>query len=442
MKMRPLFLFALMSFGGANALAIEAETTSTPAAEPADAALSLAHLLRTATAHNLAAIEARAQRERAEASETIALSSMLPQLSLEGGADTDSVSSGGIYLRQSLLDSGSRWRAHRIAQRELEQAKLLEKQALESLTLELLRAYVRVSSVARSMAATERRQSLLETQFDLMSRQYRQGLKTRRDFQRLETERERVALQILKSRETLNESFQALEVLVGDPTLDLNPSTLHLLRAEELAEHKDWPPIPSEFDPARDNLNLRAAALSLEAADLRVAEARRLYWPQISAQASLSYASSGFLGSEAQAWSRNDDLRTYAGLSLKWVLWDWGANSASVAQARIGRSLVERQSAQKKLVIEHSFEDLRARAQRQERAVAVQRKVRDMEAEIFLDMNKEYREGRAGYLDLITTLDRSVQAELDYENEALDAFTATAELLSLKGDLHDAVLKF
>jgi outer membrane protein TolC len=432
MKMRPLFLLCGLS---ATAWA------QTPVDAPM-AIFGLPQLLHRATGHNLVTFEARTKREKAALAEREALAGLLPTLSLEGSADTTVTSQAGIFLRQPIYANGSRLRALKIAGRERERLELLEKQALENLSLELLRAFVSASSLARSKAATERRRSLLETQFDLMSRQYRQGLKTRRDFQRLETERERVQLQILRSAENLNEAFQAIEVLVGDPTLELGEANLKLLRAEDLTTRGSWPNTPSSFDPSKENLELRSLALAVEIAELQVAEARREYWPQLFADATLTYGSSGFLGRDRQSWGAQDDFRSFAGLTLKWTLWDWGATQSRVGKARLESAAESRRESQRVLALENSFSRLLAKAQRQERAVTVQRKIRDMENEIFVDMNKEYREGRAGYLDLITTLDRSVQADLDYENEAFDAFSATAELLSLKGALHEAILKF
>jgi outer membrane protein TolC len=403
--------------------------------------LKLGDLIEQAERNNLSLAEGRAQREQAEADVTLSRSEFLPKLLVESSASYVSSgetwgSSGALVLRQNLYDGGQSWSNFWRSRIVRERAELLERGALETMSLEVLKAWVNCSRLERNRASTRRKLELLEVQVDSARRQYRQGRKTQRDYQLLVAELERSRLRVASLEDATFQAYRDLEKAVGSSQISFDAKSIELLTVDRVLALKNWAASERGFSPDQESLELRALKLGVEDTELALSQTRRSYWPVLSANASASYGSSSFVGPGATPWSENDGTQLGVGLQLSWTLWDFGGTPARVAQARVARSLAEKRYAQKKLDLENDHKVLARGLERQAKALDLQKKIRDLERASFADIERSYREGLSTYLELITALDRDVAAEQGFEDEVFSYFVSLAQLMQLKGALH------
>jgi outer membrane protein TolC len=404
--------------------------------------LSLGELLLLAEKSNLSIREGSLSRERSEAGVVVARSEFLPRLLVESTGSYDSKesswsSSAQLVLRQNLYDGGQSWSLFSRSRLGREQARIGEQRAREKMALGVLKAFALCSRLERNRSASRRKLDLLESQFDLVRRQFRQGRKTQRDYQLLEAELERGRLGVESVENELFAAYRQLETAVGASETSVDLSALELISVERILALKGWVDSEVEFSPESQSLELASLKLEVEDRNLALTQVRRQYWPSLSLSASAAYGSSSFLGPGAGAWSERDGTNLGVVLQLNWTLWDFGGVPSRVAQARVDKTLEEVRYEQKKLELVNEHRTLSQNVARQSRVLEVQKRIRDLERRSFRDIEREYREGRSSYLDLITGLERDVQAELNFENEAYDYFVSLAELLELKGTLYD-----
>ena len=192
--------------------------------------LGLGDLVSLAEKDNFGVNESRIGSSRAESNFVQSRASLLPKLLIESSASytgrDNSVngdtlpgqtwgSSASLVLRQNFYDGGQNWTAFERSQLSRSQARLTEKLARESMTLAVLRAFSECSHLDRIRLASKRKLDLLEQQFELARRQYRQGRKTQRDYQLLEAEVERSRLELEGLDSNIFAAYRELEKVVG-----------------------------------------------------------------------------------------------------------------------------------------------------------------------------------------------------------------------------------
>jgi len=403
--------------------------------------LGLGDLIELADKSNLGRVEGRLGLQKSESEVTRARSAFLPRLLVESEAGYGSrseawTSEASLVLRQNFYDGGRSWSEFRRAAVSRDRARFEEQRARGSLALAVLRAYADSSRLERNRVASRRKLELLEGQFELSRRQYRQGRKTQRDYQLLEAELERSRLELESLDARIFSSYRELEKIVGSADAAFDATKIEMLTAEKILSLKSWSS-PVAYDPSTESLELKAQALSVEDRKLALDLARRQYWPVLDLSASASYGSTDFVGPLSEGWSANAGTNLGAALRVTWTLWDWGGVPAQVASAKADALVEERRYEQKKLELVNDYRSLGENLKRQLRVLELQKKIRGLERNSFRNIEKEYREGRSSYLDLITALERDIQAELSFENEAFSYFVSLAEVLELKGNLYE-----
>jgi|GEM_PF-5025925 len=419
--------------------------TLTIAASGQAASLDLGDLIGLAEKGNFTMIEGRLNNESSRAGFSVARSAILPRLGIDSSTSyssrTDSggerwASSAALVLSQNFYDGGQSWSALEQSRVTREQAALSEQRARETMSIEVVRAYATSSRLARNRVAASRKLKLLEEQFDLVRRQFRQGRKTQRDYQLLEAELERSRLELESVENEIFESFRNLEKVVGSPATPLDPTTVQLLTIDQIMALKDWYS-KSALNAEEESLDLKIQKLGVRSSEIALQQARREYWPRLYLNGTASYGSRDFVGPGAVGWTQNDGTNLGVSLQLNWTLFDWGGVPAQVSQAKSRSLLEEKRFEQRKLEVISESRVLENNVQRQTRILEVQKKIRDLERVSFREIEREYREGRSEYLDLISALERDIRAEQSFENEVFSYFVSLAELLELKGKLYD-----
>jgi outer membrane protein TolC len=407
--------------------------------------LKLPDLIRGAQERQLQWRTAETARRKAEESVTVGRAKFLPDLALkstysydwqQGAQDDETVGSTAAILSSwSIFDNGTSLRDYSISKLELAKSKFDERAARDDVTFEILSRYSRHLLLRRQKDITERKLAMLQTQYRTTERQFRQGLKTRRDYQRLQAELERARLNLLRLNDQVNDSFLELVRYVGRPDLISRMSDLEIVKSEGL--------LSSLQKTAKQSMNfsqapqVESAKAQLEVARIRAREARAPLWPMINLAAELGYGSSDFAGT-GQRWSDQERVFGSAQVQLHWTIFDWGGRSSGYRKAILDENLAEVSFDQTVLNVRAAFETQVRQSERQKKTTDVVRELFAVERKTFLDIQNEYREGRASYLDLITSLDRQAQAEIEQEVNAY--LLVLADTLKLSGNLYDAIV--
>ncbi|MGE0764396.1 MAG: TolC family protein [Bdellovibrionales bacterium] len=394
--------------------------------------------------------EATYAREKAGMSVTSARSVFLPDLGLRStytydwqldDAKSDSVSSEAMIVSTwSLYDNGTSFRTFRIRNLELEKAKLQETTAHNSVSYEVFDRYLRHLLARRQKEITTGKLNLLVGQYRLTQQQYRQGLKTRRDYQRLESETERARLNLLRQENSEKDSFDELKRYLGVSGAAL--TSMEKLKIVPVASFLPAMQRMRDFNKIKKDqvLTVRTAELDKDVRRLQSLQADTPLWPMVDLNGQVGYGSQSFAGF-GESWRDQDRFYGQGLVQFSWNLWDWGGRRSTARAAQLDERLSHLRFDQSRLNADAEFERLLRDYLRLEKSLAVVRKVHSIELSTFRDIEVEYREGRASYLDLITSLDRRSQAELDVEQETVAMLLNMSQLLRMTGDLYEACLQ-
>lgn len=405
--------------------------------------MGLSQLIAIAEGKNFALAEARSKLQIAQGDVTISRSKLLPTLAVESTnkyfvPPTKWESGAGLVLKQNLFDGGLNWSTLARNRVKRDQAELDAKQARDSMALDVITAYAKCSTAKSSYDAAVQKLQTIEQQFDQVQRQFQQGLKNRRDFQLLEAELERARLNTDHLENEIFDAYRALENVVGSSDIKITPDSLVLWNGDKVLSIAKWKLSTVDFHAERDSPELRSVSLSVREKELALDQNRRQYWPIINIEGSGGYGTSDYLGhTGSNPWRDNMGWNAAVVLSVNWTLFNWGGTPAAVAQARASQLLETKRFEQMKVELNNTFLSLKEDIERSEKMVATQKRIRELENKNFDMIQKEYREGRLNYLDLISAIERKSTAEIDFQNETFAYFVSVAQLLKLKGTLYE-----
>ncbi len=391
--------------------------------------------------------------KKAEEGVIIQRSKFLPDLGLQSkfsydwqeaqknGQQQESVGSEASIVSNWLLyDNGTGFRNYRIRLLELDRARSDEQAIREQVSYDILSRYVNHMFARRQRDITTQKLSMLQQQYKVTERMYRQGLKTRRDYQRLYAEVERAKLNLARQEDELRNTFEELLRYVGRTDIIKAPEQLRLIKSENLLETLQRR--TTNFKYNEQNVpQVHSAELNIEIQKLRTREAQATLWPEINLSTSAGYGSSQFIRDE-EHWADQERIFTGAQLQLSWKLFEWGGRDSTYRSAVLDQQLSDMTYQQERLNAKIAYTKQQRQADRQNSSLKVVRDIFEIEKKTYIDIEEEYRSGKATYLDLITSLDRQTQAEIDLEQEINNYLLVLAETLKQSGGLYDAVSKF
>lgn len=413
------------------------------------APVALQDLLRIAETQQVDWRQASANLSKAKEGLTLRRSKFLPSLGLASSFNYDNqttivdnenvTSSAFLQSTWSLYDNGTSFRNYRISALELKKAEADQTVARDKVSFEILSRYTQHLLVRRQREITERKLLMLQNQYRTTERQFRQGLKTVRDYQRLQTDLERARLSLLRLDDQTRDTFEELQRYLGRPDLLSSPEQLAIVKAADLLSL--FLQKTSNFAFAAEQVpEVKSAGYTAETLKIKVREAAAPLWPTVNLSASAGYGSDGFT-QPGERWQDNERFFTNGQLKLAWTLFDWGGNHSQYRAAIIDESLADLNFRQAKVNAQTNFSRELRQAERQKKSLLVTRSIFEIERKTYLNIESEYRDGRAAYLDLINSLDRQAQAEIDLEQETTSYALVLAESLKLMGGLYESLAK-
>lgn len=417
---------------------------------PAWSAVTLGQLVQDAQENQTDWQRAQVESKKAEGNVTLERSKFLPDLSLRSSygydwqqtaEDVENVnSSAALVTNWSLYDNGTSFRNFKIRTLERTKGRVNELKTRDDVSYEILTRYIQHSFSRRQRDITKQKLSLLEIQHRTTERQFRQGMKTRRDYQRLQSEVARAKLNLMRLEDQTRDSFEEFIRYLGNPSSLTNEDQLTISNSETLVESLKKRMTSFQFTES-STLAAQIARLDLDIQKIKTRELHSTLWPQLSLQTEAGYGSDNFARS-SQSWS--DQERFFAGAQAKltWSLFDWRGRASQYRNAILDEKLSELRYKQSVLDNKIAFQKNDRQVVRQEQSLKVMRNIYDIERRTYIDIENEYREGKATYLDLITSLDRQTQAQIDLEQELNSYLLVLADILRNSGELYAEATKF
>ena len=274
-------------------------------------ALARDSILQSATAQRDATVEARPQ----------AIAQLLPQVATDATRDRDT-SSYDVRVSQAVwnFESFSRLRE---ANREAAGAQAQLEGERQSLMLRTAEAYFGILGARDQLATARSERSAFGTLLEQAQNRQRTGVGPRSAVEQVQSFYDATEARVIDSENALEVATIAMMQIVGEPVGDVAPLRDTIpLGSPQPASVEQW------VEAARrDNPDVRAARLAIEAADLAISAQLGKGLPTLALVSTSSHVSQG---SVAGVTGSADTV----GLSLSYPLFQGGAVASGMRQSR------------------------------------------------------------------------------------------------------------
>lgn len=417
-------------------------TLTVHAADPQGASLS--RLARLAEENSPVIRKQRAFLEQAELELKNARSQFLPWVSLESnlgptGSDPSEpdkqtniwTSNAILKATEKLYDNGESITNYKRALNTVEQKRIEFELERDAHFLKLAGTFYDWSSAWQDRRISENKRDLLRRQFNILEAQYKQGLKTKRDVLRIETEVRRLQIDLLRKDNELEVLIQRLCAQAG-----IDPETLKQAGIETEEARIDAP-IPMGPWPELKVADHRRAKIferRSRDAELQSRLKERSYLPQVFLTGEVSAGYYNFY----EANTFNTDFWGWSTmLTLKYTLWDWGTQSRDLQIARINERHVKADNEQEALDLNIELRDVWLKLREYAESAKMTKELLTLEQQSYNILEAEYRNGRTTYLDLITNLNSLIDARSRYASNFFSLKKQQATYAYHKGTLYE-----
>lgn len=399
---------------------------------------TLSELLQFTVENSPSIALAKQQKQRARLEEDQAKSKFWPKLRLEsthGWRNQEpnpytpsEYSLAALSLSENLWNKGIDYQKLEITRLNRRKAELRYFQQRDSACLNLTQEYYRYSQLVKSLEIQKNQQKLLKKQFDLVSNEYLQGLRSRRDFLRFKSQSQRAELDLEKQATQVEKSRLTLMALAGfrefstshqfqpednrPPMLDLfkNPAELNNTYEDQLLQ------LSTQITDATKNLTLKQTGPEINF-NLSASSSGNNYW-----KTGTSYADN-----ETKAWG--------ALLTFNWTLWDGGETSAKEAIAHLQAESERTQIQQQQIELQAEIQKLQKQFLQLKEDFKTSEELLVLEQNNFLFLEGEYRQSKATYLDFINGVRDLADAQNRHWNNLFDLKQGIALYHYYKGSL-------
>jgi len=363
-----------------------------------------------------------------------ARSAYLPGIDLSAGASrsktvqngmevTSSSIDTGISLRYLIFDGGRRQAAVQASRAKAIQSGLRHNATLLETALKVERAYYQVIAAEETAKVAE--QTLKQSRYhvELARARFENGMVTKADLLRAETERADATLQLVRARALRRLSLGRLAAAMGlRPTASFD--VVGLPEQEYKQQLAEIDRLMKEALRQRPELQAALAGISATEAELKKAEAR--YWPEITLRTDYGWQDSA-LPPDREHW--------FTGIGLSFPLFDGFNREAEIRRA--GASVEEAKAGYEDLLhgVELEVWDAYTKLIEATQAVEAARALFESASESARVTEGEYKNGAVSIVDVIDAQTALNRAGLRLVQAKLDWHTAMAELERAVGRL-------
>lgn len=321
-----------------------------------------------------------------------------------------------LGVTEVLYDNGATWTKYDIAKRTEERLRLDYEHVRDQTLLQVTKSYLDWSQSLQAQDLDGAKRKILRRQFDFVESQYRQGIKSRRDVLRLESELRRVQLDQLHRDTEIKINRAKLIALLG---ITEEAFDAELFRGEDVgaldepAENTDTPIKLS------DHRRLKILRLKEAEAGLNIRLAQRDFWPRLELRADANYTNDQFL-QPGRRFDTNYAAYWQALAVVSWTIFDFGVRSRNIQIERIKTDTVKQKNRQEEYDLEVQLQQVWRTLVELKEALTMTHELMTLERQNYNALENDYRNGRAGYLDLIGGINFYIDARTRFMNSYYD----------------------
>lgn len=340
-------------------------------------------------------------------------------------------SSFNLALTETLYDNGDTITRYHIATVQEQIADLNLARDRDQLILNVANAFFSLSLARRSLEIQQEQHAVLKLQVELVRDAYRQGVKTRKDYLRFQTQLNRSDIDLLNVRNAVTKAEVDLRRVIGVP----------LESAEKFDFQLDDSPPEPERTPVihvEAHRDYKIAELTRQTADLNTDIVSRKQWPVLGLTAAANYGSTNYLFTGVPEWV-NQTKNWNALLTLNYNFFDFGTRrrntEIAAQQAAIQADSLEGGLLDLRQTIDKLEIDLRQSVQ----SYYLSQELLKLERTNLALITNEYRQGKVQYLDYINSLQNFASAKATYYSSLYDLRRQQLALHYHEGNLYETV---
>lgn len=339
-----------------------------------------------------------------------------------------------LTLTENLYDNGVTSTNYRIATLNEDIAELQYNDQRNAFSLELANAYLSYSLSIKLLEIQEKQFKLISKQSELTTRQYRNGMRTKKDYLRFKTQVSRAEIDLIAARSEVEKSKESILSLIGIGLRPVEAVTFVPVSLEGLKDDLT-PPIELE-----NHLLFQAAQKQKKVNELTSDLTRRKQYPELFLTAGATYGSRYYIDT-----GRNfDDNETSSWgmlLTVRYNFLDWGIRSRDAEIASQRAIILNNELDSRLLTLRTNLNKLKIDNSLTQRNFRLAGELFEMEKENLSLIDREYRNGNVSYLDFITGLSDFADAERKFYSASRDLISARYSLLYHQGKLYEELLK-
>ncbi|OFZ15736.1 MAG: hypothetical protein A2Z20_05225 [Bdellovibrionales bacterium RBG_16_40_8] len=421
-------LFALL-----NPLVLRAAPTSLTLKQAIEYAIQHSHTLNSAS-HEV--FIADFEKENAK-------SRFLPSLDLTAkhGIEDSSPSTRvtpwaselSLGLTETLYDNGNNITQYQISKLKKAQTEISYRKEKDLLCRDVGLEFLQYSLTTKLLKIQKDQYGLIKKQYESISGQYHQGMKTRKDFLRFKTQVSRSDIDLVTARNVVEKSKRELKRLLAVPIestdeLDFVPDE----------EKFDAGKLPKNAPSLEQHYDFRIAILKKEVNELEASLVRKKYWPEVSLTTGINYGSSNYIDTGSSV-EDNDQVGWNALITLKYNLLDWGIRRRDSEIAAQRKAIQGNELDNNLLSVRSEVERLMLDLKQLSENFKLSDELLALEQNNLKLLEQEYRNGKVQYLDLITGLKDLADAKIKYFTAFYDLKRALLTYWYHEGKLYESI---
>lgn len=342
-----------------------------------------------------------------------------------------------LALTENIYDNGASYTRYKISSLSKKQSLLNSDNQKNKICLDIVKQFVYFSLNFKLLQIQEKQFELINKQYSSIYKDYSQGLKTKNDYLRFKTQVSRSEIDLINAKNNLEKSKIELKKLIGlnlsnDTQINFEPINL---------DYKI-----SSLDQFNQNLVIenhplyQISQIQKEINQLNSEQIHRKNLPEFFITAGLNYTSSNYLNN-GQTFSDNDQLGWNALLTLKYNFFDWGIRARDQEISYLKEKISNNSLDTDLLSLNSELQQLKLTSAQIIKNYSLAQELLNLEKTNLNFIEREYKNGKVQYLDLIAVINNLSDAEIKFYTSASEAYSLHYTYLHHQGKLYDDLIK-
>jgi len=339
----------------------------------------------------------------------------------------------GLSLRQNIYDNGKTSRVVEIGRLKKELAFLTAQQIKEQFVLDVSNAYFELSIAKLFLDIGTAKLNIVERQHRLLKNQVEQGFRSPRDLMRLDAQAQKSRVGIIDTEAQVTNLIGRLAALAGIDR-DLKIADFEVLKPQNKVPEL---PTAASLDKTFES---RLQKIQQELGNAEVDLLKRQFGPQLFVTASAGYGASDYIGSGVQIHER-DRAEVSAMVEFKYNLWDGGREKKEIRAALVDQAAAAADRGESLSTLLAKIQTLSVERTKRLVGLTTAKRLLELEESSYQYLEKDYRQGKTSYLDLVTGLENLTHAQLGYARAYFDVLELAAQYRYYEGTSDEVFIK-